>query len=136
MRQFPAMFLLGAALHFCILVATLLTPRILDWRVELAGVPKFFDQVIRVHGAFIALTVAGLGVLSLANADELAAGGRFARWFCAFVAIFWGTRLVLQFAFYEPGAALRGPLMKLGYHCLAMAFALLTAIYGWGALPR
>lgn len=130
----PAVFIFAGMLHFCILIASFAVPQVLDWRRELQKVPRLLGQLIWVHGAYVVLMIVGFGLLSATNASELATGSVLARSVCAFIAVFWGGRLALQFAYFKPGPYLRGPLLKVGYHSLTGIFALLTVIYGWGAL--
>src|SRR5258708_19088845 len=89
------LLLLGGILHFGVLIASALVPQVLDWRRELRKLPPLFAQLVWVHGAFIVLTILGLGVISVTNAAELASGTLLARSVCGFVALFWGTRLAV-----------------------------------------
>ena len=128
------MILLGGLLHLSLLIAAAQVPKILDFRGQLARVDVHLRRLIWVHGAFIVLTLAGFGVLSLAQAVALAGGSALARAFCGFVAVFWIARLGVQaFIFDESGLA-RTPLLKLGYHALTAVFVYLAAVYGWAAL--
>ena len=88
---------IGGVMHFGILIASALVPQVLDWRTELRKLSPLSRQLIWTHGAFIVLTIIGLGTIATANAPLLAMGGMLARCVCGFVAIFWFTRLVLQF---------------------------------------
>jgi hypothetical protein len=57
-----------------------------------------------------------------------------ARSVCGFVALFWGTRLAVQFFYFDPTAYLTTLQLKLGYHALTVVFACLTIVYTWSAL--
>ena len=134
MSQYSHWILVGGGLQLAVLIASGLVPGVLDWRNELRKLPLLLCQLIWVHGAFIVLTIAGLGVISLVNSHELATGSSLARSVCAFIAIFWGTRLTLQWFCFAPDEYLRSMPLKLGYHLLTVTFFCLTIIYAWGAI--
>jgi alginate O-acetyltransferase complex protein AlgI len=130
-----ALVFAGGLLHFGILIASALVPQVLDWRGELRKLAPLSRQLVWVHGAFIVLTIIGLGAIVTLNAPLLAGGATLlARCVAAFIAIFWGVRLALQFVLFDPGPLLTKPLLKLGYHGLTFVFAYLAAVFGWAAI--
>jgi len=116
-----------------VLIASALVPIRLDWANAFSPLPKLLRQMYWVYGGYVVLSIISLGVICIANADELAAGSRLARSFCAFCAIFWGIRISLQ-----PVLAARPFLttwwLRAGYHLLTVAFASFVLILGWGAV--
>lgn len=129
-----ALLTIGGMLHFGILIASALVPQVLDWRGELRKLPRLFAQLVWVHGAFIVLAIAGFGALTLINARELASGTTLARSICGLIALFWGTRLAVQFFYFTPAGYLRTAVLRLGYHSLTVVFAYLTTVFAWCAL--
>jgi hypothetical protein len=71
--------------------------------------------------------------MSILNAAELAGGTPLARGLCAYIAVFWGMRLILQMVF-DIGTYLTRWWMKAGYALLTIMFAAFTAIYVWAAV--
>lgn len=134
MIQYAHWILIGGALQLAVLIASGLVPHVLDWHSELRKLPLLLRQLIWVHGAFIVLTIAGLGTISLVNAHELASGTPLAKSVCAFIAVFWGTRLALQWFCFTPGEYLQSVPLRLGYHLLTVMFFCLMAIFAWGAI--
>lgn len=126
--------LLGGILHFGILIASSLVPQVLDWRKDLASLSPVTRQLVWVHGAFIVLTIVGFGVLSVIFHASLADGSALARGVCAFIALFWGARLTLQFFLFNPTKYLTNWFLKIGYHGLTVSFAVFVGIYGYAAL--
>jgi hypothetical protein len=120
---------LAGVCHFGILIASALVPQVLDWKRELEKLPALFRELVWVHGAFIVLTIIGLGAISLINAAELAAGTGLARSFCAFAGIFWSTRLIVQFTVFDARPFLTTLLLTIGYHGLTVVFTLLSIVY-------
>ena len=106
----------------------------LDWRSELRKLPPLFAQLVWVHGAFIVVTIIGLGAITLTNAAELASGTLLARSVCGFIALFWGARLAVQFFYFSPQPYLTTLPLKIGYHGLTVVFAYLTVVYAWGTV--
>jgi hypothetical protein len=128
------LLILGGLLHFVILIASSLTPRVLDWRANLAMLHPFLRRLFWVYGFFIVLVIISFGVLTLVHADELAAGAPLARSICAVIAIFWLARLAVQFFVFDAISFLTTTFLRLGYHGLTFLFAALVLIYGSVAL--
>lgn len=132
------LLLFGAGLgHFGILIASAMVPRMLDWRTNLAGLHPFLRRLFWVYGVFIVLVIVGFGTLTLLNASAMAAGDPVARSLCAFIAVFWFARLVVQWFVFDAGPFLKNGWMVAGYHTLTIAFIGLVLVYGWAAfLPQ
>ena len=126
--------LAGGVIHFGILLASALTPQVLDWRRALRPLDPLLRHLIWVHGAFIVLTIVGLGAISIAFAADLAAGAPLARGVSGFAAVFWGTRLAVKFFVFDARPHLKTAFLRLGYHSLTIAFAYLTLVYAFAAL--
>jgi hypothetical protein len=123
----------GGALHFVILIASALTPRVLDWRKNLAPLNPFLRRLFWVYGCFIVLVIISFGAITLLHADVLASGTPLARSLCAVIAIFWLARLAVQFFVFDARPFLTNTLLRLGYHSLTLSFTVLVLIYGWAA---
>ena len=126
--------IIGGVLHFVILIASALTPRVLDWRANLAALHPFLRRLFWVYGSFIVLVIISFGTLTLLRADELAADGRLARSVCAIIAIFWLARLTMQFFVFDARPFLTTMFRPVGYHGLTLLFCALVFIYGCAAL--
>jgi hypothetical protein len=124
----------GGVFHLSLLIAGALAMRVLAWRTELRRVCDLSRHMIWTHAAFVVMTIVAFGVISLFNADVLSSGQRLARWFCGFVAIFWGSRLVVQFFVFDARPHLTSRFLAVGYHTLTFVFAYLTAVYAYTAL--
>jgi len=125
---------IGGILHFGILIASALTPQVLDWRSELRKLDRLTQQLVWVHGAFIVLTIIGFGVISVIGATELSTGSLLARLVCGFIALFWGARLAVQLLVFDAKSHLTSPWLRVGYHGLTLVFLYLTLVYGLAAV--
>ena len=128
--QYVTLNLIGSALF---LVASSLVPFQLNWKEDLKSLPRLHRQMYWVYGGYIVLSIVAFGVISIMNAAELASGSGLARAFCAYVALFWGIRLVLQ-AVFDVKAHLTKWWLKCGYHGLTLLFLSFLLIYGWAAI--
>ena len=128
----PALMIAGL-LHFGILIASALVPRVLDWRTELARLSALSRHLIWVHGAFIVLVIIGFGAVTLVAREDLAGGSLAGRAFCAFVAIFWLARLCVQLFLFDARPYLTRTFYKIGYHGLTVVFTYLAIVYGAAA---
>jgi hypothetical protein len=126
--------LIGGVLHFVILIASALAPRVLDWRANLAALHPFLRRLFWVYGCFIVLVIISFGTLTLVNADELLSGAPLPRSVCAIIAIFWLARLAVQFFVFDARPFLTTTFLRLGYHGLTLLFTALVFIYGSAAL--
>ena len=125
---------LAGLLQLTVLCASALVPRIFDWKSNLAALPPFLRKLFWVYGAFIVLTIIAFAALTLRHASAMAAGEPVARSLCAFIAVFWAARLIVQFAVFDPEPFLTNAFRRVGYHALTFIFAALVAIYGKAAL--
>ena len=125
---------IGGLLHFGILVASALVPKVLDWKSSLARLDGLSRQLVWVHGAFIVLVIVGFGAVSVLFAVELAARTPLARAVCWFIAVFWGARLLVQFFVFDARPYLKSGWLKAGYHGLTAVFAYHVVVYSVTAL--
>jgi hypothetical protein len=93
----PTLITIAGIGQLSVLVASALVPIRLKWHVELAVLPHLHRQMYWVYGGYVVLSIIAFGVICLTNANELASGSRLARSVCAYMAVFWGIRLSLQF---------------------------------------
>jgi hypothetical protein len=125
---------LAAAVQLLILIASASTPRVLDWRKNLAVLHPFLRKLFWVYGVFVVMVIIAFGVLTFRHADAMAAREPVAHSLCLFIAIFWGARLLVQFAIFDARPFLTNWFYKTGYYALTIIFAFLTFVYGKAAL--
>jgi hypothetical protein len=116
-----------------VLIASAQVPFQLRWRAAFATLPKLHRQLYWVYGGYVVLSITALGLISLLNASELAAGSGLARAFCAYATVFWGVRLCLQ-GVLDAKPFLTRWWLVLGYHALTVLFLFFTVVFGWGAV--
>jgi hypothetical protein len=124
---------LAGAGQLSVLVASALVPVRLNWKRDLAALPTLHRQMYWTYGGYVVLGIVTLGGVSLACADELAAGSRLARAVCLYGATFWGVRLGLQ-AVFDVRAHLTAWWLTAGYHALTLLFLFFTAVYVYASV--
>lgn len=128
----PQLIFWAGILQLTVIVASALVPIRLNWREELKSLSRLHRQMYWVYGGYVVLSIIALGLISICNSAELAAGSGLARGFCFYVAVFWGERLSLQGVF-DVKDHLTAWWLRCGYHWLTVMFLTFTLIYGWGA---
>jgi hypothetical protein len=130
--SFADLIRLAGVGQLSVLVASALVPLRLNWRRDLATLPRLHRQLYWTYGGYVVLAIVTLGGISLACANELAAGSRLARAVCMYGAVFWGVRLGLQ-AVFDVRPHLTARWLAAGYHTLTLLFLFFTAVYGYAA---
>jgi uncharacterized membrane protein YhaH (DUF805 family) len=129
----PTLIRMAGAGQAGVLIASSLVPFRLDWKKELGSLSRLHRQMYWVYGGYVVLSIVAFALISLFNADELAAGSGLARGFCLYVAVFWGIRLSLQ-AVLDVKEYLTAWWLKAGYHLLTVLFAGFTLVFGYAAV--
>jgi hypothetical protein len=128
----PDVIRLAGVAQLSILVASALVPFRLNFKRDLAVLPPLHRQLYWTYGGYVVMGIVTLGVISLACADELAAGSRLARAVCIYGALFWGVRVCLQ-AVFDVKPHLGAWWLHAGYHLLTALFLFNTGVYAYAA---
>jgi hypothetical protein len=123
-----ALWLAGAG-HFCVLIASFQVPHRLGWKQDLAKLTPFNRKLMWVHGGFAVLTIVAFGILTLTLHGDMLHGERSALGLAAFVGIYWATRIVVDFTYYDHNDWPRGPGFVIGHVLLTLLFVFLSATY-------
>ena len=126
-------FILLGILQFAVLVASAIVPFKLNWKDDLASLPKLHLQMYWIYGGYVVLSIVSLATICIVAAADLAEHSILARAFCCYGFFFWGIRVALQ-AVLDAKPYLTSPWFKLGYDALTFNFAIMTALYAWGML--
>ena len=116
-----------------VLIASALVPFRLRWRTELTSLSRLHRQMYWTYGGYIVLSIVAFALLSIVYASELASGSGLARGVCAYIAVFWGVRVILQGVF-DVKEHITAWWLKAGYVVLTLLFAALTLVYSWAAI--
>ena len=128
MSLLPSFIYVAGALHLLVASANLFAFGKFRYLEYLRNVPLVMRQVFLVQNAYIMLVQVGFGLLCFFFACELTSGRPLGLALAGFLAVFWGSRVVLQLFYYD--RELRGVnrlfdlLFLLGDGYLAAVFAL------------
>lgn len=125
----------AGVLHLGLVCAGVLMPHVVGMRSHLAALPPFIRQLFWVYYTFIGLCLVSFGIITLAFAGTLADGGALSRALCAFLAVFWTTRLIAATFVLDVRPYLTSTARRVGYHALNVVFAYLPIVYALGAAP-
>lgn len=124
---------IAGSMHLGLLCAGATMPRVVGIRSHLAALPPFIRRLFWVYYTFIGLCLLSFGTITLALAPELAAGGALARALCAFLAVFWGLRLIVATFVLDVGPYLTDAYRRVGYYATNVVFTYLPIVYAWAA---
>jgi len=123
-----ALWLAGLG-HFCVLLASIQVPARLGWKEDLSKLTRFNRKLMWVYSGFTVLTIAAFGTMTLVLHAELLRGDRAAIALAAFIAIYWTSRLLVDFFYYENEDWPTGPGFVIGHILLNTLFLALALTY-------
>ena len=126
---------LAGAGQIVLVAASAAIPRVLGWRDEVRrGLRPLTRQVFWTWGAYIWISHLAFGLLSALGAHLLTDGSTLSGIVAAFIATWWGARLVVQFTYFDRSATGEGLKFKLAEVGLVSLFVSLAVVYGMVAL--
>lgn len=130
-QHLPKLLFLAGLAQTGLALGSLAIPRLLHWRQELAIVNPLLRQMFWTYAAYILGINLGFGLLSLVACRELTDGSVLARALTGFISLYWISRVLIQFFYFERSAFPRGRLLLLGEIVLVALFVFLSLVYGW-----
>lgn len=113
---------------------SLIIPRVLRWREDTARLRPLTRQVFWTYAGYIWTTNVAFGLLSVVAPQLLLDGGALARIVAAYITLYWGGRVAIQFTYFDRTDAPPGRLTQLSEAALVGLFVYLTLVYGALAL--
>jgi len=105
----------------------------LRWSEDVAQLRPLTRQVFWTYAAYIWSTNLFFGVVSVTMPANLVAGGPVSTALSVFIALYWGARLGIQFAYFDRSDAPKGFIFAVAEWLLVGLFIVLTAVYGYAA---
>ena len=115
-------------------LGSLALPRMLGWNAQTAAWRPLIRQVFWTYAAYIWVTNVRFGAVSALAPKLLLESGPLARLLCGYIACYWGTRLGIQFFYFDRRDAPSGAFFRLSEAALVVLFAYLAGLYGWIAV--
>jgi hypothetical protein len=123
-------FIAGLA-QVALTIGSLIIPRILKWRSELAKVRPLIKQMFWTYATYIFVINVCLGLISIFDFRELAGGSRFAILITGFIAAYWISRVLIQFFYFDRQDFPKGVWNLAGEFLLVALFVFLSVVYSW-----
>lgn len=123
-----ALWLAGIG-HFCILFASFQVPGRLGWKEDLPKLTPFNRKLMWVYAGTTLQTIIAFGILTLFLHDQFLNGDRAAIALAVFIAIFWTTRILVDFLYFEHSDWPQGIQFVVGHILLTTLFFALALTY-------
>lgn len=122
-------FIVGLA-QITLAVGSLAIPKILNWRGELSKVRPIIKQIFWTYAAYILGFNLSFGFLSVFSGEELVNGSILAKAVTGFIAVYWISRILIQFFYFDRSDFPRGGWYRAGEIALVTLFIVLSTVYG------
>jgi hypothetical protein len=117
-------------------LGSLAIPKLLQWPDDLASLKRLTRQVFWIYAMYIWSSHAAFATVSILARRALTDGSPLAACVTAFIAVWWGARLVIQFAVLDRCSVPAGGVYRWGEVALVTLFVGLTSIYGCAAVSN
>jgi len=116
--------------QIALVLGSLAIPRILKWKAELNKVQTLIKQMFWTYAAYILFINLSFGLLSVFAYEELSNGSFLASAICGFIAIYWISRVLIQFFYFDRKDFPTGQWNSLAEVILVALFFFLSIVYG------
>lgn len=106
-------------------------PLILKWRTELVKVQPLIKQMFWVYAGYILVTNLCFGLISAFYVADLTNHSNLAKLLTGFIALYWISRVAVQFFYFERINFPVGKWHKLGEALLVTLFIFLSIVYSF-----
>lgn len=101
----------AGACHLLIAAANFPAAKVLDYRGQLSRVSPMVREIFYVQNLYIELILAVQALLCWLFPADLLGGSPLGRFWSGFLTVFWGLRLIIQFACYDRAARRAHPVV-------------------------
>jgi hypothetical protein len=115
--------------HIVLVTGSLLIPKLLKWNKELEVLPVLFRQMFWTYAGYILIINLCFGIISIIGTEELLNKSLLAKSICIFIGMYWLSRILIQFFYFDRASAPKGLIYTLGEIGLVFAFLVFTVIY-------
>ncbi|MCE3228923.1 MAG: hypothetical protein K0S32_3474 [Bacteroidetes bacterium] len=123
------LLIISGVCHILLVAGSLLIPKLLNWKKELNVLPTLFKQMFWTYAGYILVINLCFGIISIIGTDELLNKSLLAKSICVFIGVYWLTRILIQFFYFDRTSAPKGMIYTLGEIALVLGFLVFTIIY-------
>jgi len=124
------LFFLAGIGQITLATCSLIIPKLLNWKTELAKVQPLIKQLFWTYAAYILVINFSFGLVSVFATDELTGGSHLATLLTGFITTYWVSRVLIQFFHFDRAGFPTGTWYKIGEIALVSLFITLCAVYG------
>ncbi|RVU00668.1 hypothetical protein EOD41_11760 [Mucilaginibacter limnophilus] len=115
--------------QLALVLGSLAIPKILKWHLELIKVQPLIKQMFWTYAAYILVINLCFALLSIFAFADMLDGSRLATMVCGFIAVYWISRVGIQFFYFNRLHFPTGKWHKLGEAVLVTLFVFLSIVY-------
>jgi hypothetical protein len=130
-KQIQQLIFLAGLAQIALVLGSLAIPKILNWRSELAKVNMLIKQMFWVYATYILVINLSFGLISVFACRDLTNGSNLATLIDGFIAIYWISRVLIQFLYFDRASFPTGKWNRLGEVVLVTVFVFLSIIYSY-----
>lgn len=119
----------GGLAQLLLVAGSLAIPKILKWGSELIKVQLLIKQMFWTYTAYILVINLCFGLLSVFAADALTDGSQLAMLVTGFIAVYWISRVLVQFFYFDRAGFPKGKWHTAGEVGLVALFVFLSLVY-------
>lgn len=123
-------FLAGIG-QICLAIGSIAIPKILGWKKELKKVHPLVRHIFWTYAGYILVTNFSFGLISACAPEALLGGTTLSKAVSGYIALYWLSRITIQFAGFDRKSFPTGVYHKIGEVLLVTLFAYLTLVYGY-----
>jgi len=123
-------FLAGIG-QICLAAGSVVIPKLLNWGKEMAKVQPLIKQIFYTYACYILVFNFSFGLLSVFVHADLTDGSRLATLVSGFIAVYWISRVGIQFFYFDRANFPTSGWHKLGEGVLVTLFFFFSAVYSY-----
>ena len=120
---------LAGLMQIALVIGSWAIPTVLQWKIELAKVGLLIRQMFWTYAAYIFVINLCFGIISAFDYRDLTDGSRLATILIGFIAIYWISRVFIQFFYFDRKGFPTGKWNMFAEIVLVTMFVFLSVIY-------
>ncbi|WP_448698680.1 hypothetical protein ACFGVR_17630 [Mucilaginibacter sp. AW1-3] len=129
MKTIQQLIFLAGVGQLCLVTGSVFIPRILNWRAELTKVQPIIKKMFWVYAFYILTINLCFGLVSVFAYADMTNGSKLATLVTGFIAVYWISRLLIQFLVLDRTSFPKGLWLRIGETALVTLFVFLAAVY-------
>ncbi|HMI04904.1 MAG TPA: hypothetical protein VK541_20615 [Pedobacter sp.] len=123
------LILLAGIFQVVLVFGSIAIPKVLKWKTELAKVEVLIKQMFWTYAAYILVINLCFGLLSVFAVAELLNGSLMSLLVCGFIAVYWISRIFIQFLYFDRREFPMGIWHRVAEVILIILFLFLSIVY-------